>query len=72
MSEQTARELLMWEDRLPEAISAVNTTPEGHATETFSVVADYGWASRILSSGSYERDAEAVAQALREAIAVRE
>lgn len=42
---------------LPERIVVGDVTPEGHATRLFAVVADHGWAERLLAGDCYERDA---------------
>jgi hypothetical protein len=65
VSELMAVDLLAWNDRLPD----VRIVEEEHgATPTFMVVADYGWAERILCGGCYLQDAEAICAALKEAI----
>lgn len=63
-----AKDYLEWNGVYPD-VRVVEMTPEGHATKVFSVVADYGWAERILCSGSYWQDAEAIAKAIQEALA---
>lgn len=62
-----AVDLLEWNGRLPD-VRIAETTPEGSATQTYSVIADYGWAERILCSGCYLQDALAIEAALKEAI----
>lgn len=57
-----SRDLLEWNGVLPN----LRIVEEEHgATETFMVVADYGWAERILCGGSYRQDAEAIFAALQ-------
>jgi hypothetical protein len=51
---------------LPERILVRDVTPEDHATKVFAVVADHGWAERILASGCYQRDANDLAFAVGE------
>lgn len=63
----SARDLLIWNEVAP-AFDYVKTSDEGSATETFSVIADYGWAQRILCSGCYQQDAEAIVAACTEAL----
>lgn len=46
------------DDSLPVRIVVREVTPEGHATRLFAVVADHGWAERILAGDCYRRDAE--------------
>lgn len=61
-----ARDLLDWNGVLPN----VRIVEEEHgATPTFMVVADYGWAERILCGGCYLQDAEAILAALNEVMA---
>ncbi len=55
---------------LPTGLRVVRTNPPEDATALFSVVADYGWAERILCSGSYRDDAEGIARAIAEQIDV--
>jgi hypothetical protein len=38
-------------------------------TPTFMVVADYGWAERIVCGGCYDHDAEAICEAVSAVIA---
>ena len=64
----SARDLLEWNGVLP-TVSVFESTPEGHATKLYSISADYGWAERILCDHCYEQDAEAIAAAIREALA---
>lgn len=66
--ERSARSLLEWNGKLPEELRVVEEADHG-VTPTFMVVADYGWAERILCGGCYEPDAEAIAAALREVAA---
>lgn len=51
---------------LPDRIVVRDVTPEDHATQVFVVVADHGWAERILASGCYGRDANDIAFAVGE------
>lgn len=51
---------------LPERMVVREVTPEGHATRLFAVVADHGWAERILAGDCYRRDANDVAVAIGE------
>jgi hypothetical protein len=60
-----ARDLLEWNEKLPEEIRVVQEDHHG-ATPTFMVVASWGWAERILCGGCYPQDAEAIAAALRD------
>lgn len=64
----TARVLLEMDGGLPEDVRVVEEEDHG-ATPTFMVVADYGWAERILCGGCYERDANAIRAAVLEACA---
>lgn len=64
----TARGLLEMDGGLPEDVRVVDEGKAG-ATPTFMVVADYGWAERILCGGCYERDANAIRAAVLEACA---
>ena len=63
----TYPELLKWNGALPN-VRVEDTTPEGNATQTFSVVADYGWAERVLCADSYWLDAKAICLAIQEAL----
>ena len=49
-----ASDRFLLDDSLPERIVVREVTPEGHATCIFAVVADYGWAERILAGDCYE------------------
>ncbi len=51
---------------LPDRIIVREVTPEGHATRIYVVVADHGWAERIVASGCYMRDANDIAYAIGE------
>jgi hypothetical protein len=51
---------------LPERIVVRDVTPEGHATPLFAVVADHGWAERILAGDCYLKDANDLAYAIGE------
>ena len=55
---------------LPEKIVVREVTPDEHATRIFVVVADHGWAERILASGCYQRDANDLAYAVGELLDV--
>jgi len=44
------------------------TSPMDSATKFYSVVADYGWAQKILCSGSYLDDANSIATLLAHAL----
>lgn len=59
-----ARDLLEWNGVLPN-VRVVEEEEHG-ATPTFMVVADYGWAERILCGGCYQQDADAIAAAITE------
>lgn len=48
----------------PEQIVVRDVTPPLHATRLFAVVADHGWAERILASDCYEHDATDLAFAV--------
>lgn len=64
----TARGLLEMDGGLPEDVRVVEEVTSS-ATKTFMVVADYGWAERILCGGCYERDANAIRAAVLEVCA---
>jgi hypothetical protein len=53
-------------DSLPERLAVRDTAPPESATRFYSVVADYGWAERILCSESYLRDANSIARIIGE------
>lgn len=61
----TARDMLEWNGVLPN-VSVVDVTPDDHATSVYAVIADYGWAERILCTGCYRNDAHAIAASLEE------
>lgn len=61
----TARDLLEWNERLPEDVRVVEEAEHG-VTPTFMVILDYGWAERIVCGGSYHQDALMIAAAIRE------
>jgi len=63
---EKAIDFLEWNERLPSL--RVVAQEEDKATQLFMVVADYGWAERILCTNSYQQDAEAISLALQEAI----
>lgn len=64
-STPTARDLLEWNDVLPN----LRLVEEDHgATPTFMLVADYGWADRILCGGMRQQDGDAILAACQEAI----
>lgn len=60
---QGARDLLTWNNVYPD-VRMVEEENTG-ATRTWMVVADYGWAERILCSGCYETDAEGIIAAIK-------
>lgn len=62
-----ARDLLDWNDRLPDEVRVVEEAGHG-ATPTFMVVLDYGWAETILCGGCYQQGAETIRLALYEAM----
>jgi hypothetical protein len=49
---------------MPTSFRVVDLTPDNHATQLFGVIADYGWAERILFSDAYENDAVAICAVL--------
>lgn len=49
-----------------EELRIVDLTPEGWATPQYGIVADYGWAERILCERCYLDDARELAEALAE------
>jgi hypothetical protein len=53
-------------DTLPVRLLVHDTAPPENATRTYSVVADYGWAEKILCSESYRDDANGIAEILGE------
>jgi len=61
-----ARGLLEWNGMLPN-VRVVEEEKHG-VTQTFMVVADYGWAERILCGGCYLPDAEAICAAIEEVL----
>lgn len=61
-------DLLELDGKTPQRLRVVDLTPEGHATRLFGVVADYGWAERILFSDAYETDARQIASVLAAAL----
>ena len=65
-----ARDLLELNGVLPNVRVVQRDGPgvDDKATALFLVVADYGWAERILYTGSYQQDAEAICAAIREAL----
>lgn len=54
----------------PKRLCVRCTSPPGHATQTFSVVANYGWAERILCSDAYLRDANDIAETIAESLLI--
>lgn len=69
---ETLREALsgfVFHKELPTAWRVAEFTPEGHATPLFGIVAEYGWAERILFSNAYEKDALAIADLIRTVLA---
>jgi hypothetical protein len=67
---ETAKELLEWNEALPDNIQVRDVTPEDHATQIFAVVLDYGWAERIIAGDCYLQDALTIARALHESTGV--
>lgn len=65
VSSPSAREMLDWNDALPN--TRIVEEEDHGVTPTFMVVADYGWAERILCGGCYIQDALAICQAIQEA-----
>jgi len=53
-------------DSLPKALMVHDTAEPESKTRLFSVVADYGWAQKILSSESYKADANSIATIIGE------
>jgi hypothetical protein len=51
---------------LPQRLVVRDTAPPESITRTYSVIADYGWAERILCSESYRDDANSIATILAE------
>lgn len=51
---------------LPERIVLRDVTPENHATRLYAVLADHGWAERILAGDCYRQDANDLAYAVGE------
>lgn len=49
---------------LPRRLCVRCTSPADHVTRTYSIVADHGWAERILCSDSYLRDANDIAKVI--------
>lgn len=67
----TARDHLLWNERLPEQLRIVQQDGpgiDGKATPHYMVVADYGWAERILCTGSYIQDAFGIAYSIGEVV----
>jgi len=54
----------------PKRLCVRCASPPEHATQTYSVVADYGWAERILCSDAYLRDANDIAETIAEGLLV--
>jgi hypothetical protein len=54
-----------------EEVRVVDLTPEGWATSGFGIVADYGWAERILCERMYLDDAVDLAELLAEKAGAR-
>jgi hypothetical protein len=52
--------------RPPRRLSVRDAAPPESATQLYSVVADYGWAERVLCSGSCLRDANDLALTVAE------
>jgi len=57
--------------RLPERIIVREVTPDGHATRLYAVVADHGWAERILAGDCYLQDANDLAYAVGELLDIQ-
>ena len=55
---------------LPERLSVVDTSPVEDKTRLYSVVADYGWAEKILCSESFLDDANSIATILGEHLGI--
>lgn len=53
-------------DSLPERLMVHDTAAPESKTRTYSVIADYGWAQKILCSDSYKGDANSIATILGE------
>jgi hypothetical protein len=66
----SARGLFEWNGAYPNVRVVQQDGPgvDEKATAFYMVVADYGWAERILCTGSYQQDAEAICAAIEEAI----
>lgn len=64
MPDQEIRAPFTLNGSLPQRIVVGEVTPEGHATRLFAVVADHGWAERILASNCYAHDARDIAAAV--------
>lgn len=52
----------------PERLRVTDVTPEGHATKLYAVIAEHGWAERILAGDCYLRDANDLAWAVGEVL----
>lgn len=51
---------------VPTSLSVSAIISEGQATQKFAVVADYGWAEKILCGDCYEQDANDIARTIAE------
>lgn len=67
---QMIRSLLDLDGSQPVKLLVRKTSPPEQATPTYSVIGDYEWAERVLSAGSYARDAHALALALGDALGI--
>lgn len=54
----------------PTRLVVRDTAPPDWVTRTFSVIADYGWAERILCSECYRHDADAIAIILADRLGI--
>ena len=54
----------------PQRLCVRCTSPPDHATRTYSIIADYGWAERILCSESYLPDANDIAECLGDGLLI--
>lgn len=66
----SARDLFEWNGILPNLRIVQQDGPgiDDKVTPFYMIVADYGWAERIICMGSYKQDAEAIIQAILEVI----
>jgi hypothetical protein len=54
----------------PKCLRVICTSPPDHATPTYSIVADHGWAEKILCSGCYRHDANDIAEAIGDGLMI--